>query len=183
MPPWNKSEVLCMICGAAFFVTQSRLQRGNVKYCSRRCHKIAKRGPDRIINGDGYVLIRCEDHPRPVGTGHFVYEHILVMENHLGRYLAGEEQVHHDNDVKSDNRIENLVLCPNYAYHAKLHVAKRIRDAGGDPLTDKICCRCQKPKPRTEFGKGDIKSHSDGLRGYCYLCQAAYVRERRANAN
>jgi len=48
-------------------------------------------------------------HPR-AGKGKYVFEHILVMERLLGRYLLLEESVHHLNGVRDDNRPENLEL-------------------------------------------------------------------------
>jgi HNH endonuclease len=49
------------------------------------------------------------DHPR-AGKGHYVFEHIIVMEGILGRYLLPDESVHHRNGVRDDNRPENLEL-------------------------------------------------------------------------
>lgn len=68
-----------------------------------------KRRTGRVLTAQGYVLIHKPDHPRSTRLG-YVPEHRLVMESHLGRYLTAEENVHHLNGVKDDNRITNLEL-------------------------------------------------------------------------
>ncbi|HWC34873.1 MAG TPA: HNH endonuclease [Mycobacteriales bacterium] len=48
-------------------------------------------------------------HPRGGSSG-YVFEHILVAEELLGRYLAPDETIHHRNGVRDDNRPETLEL-------------------------------------------------------------------------
>jgi HNH endonuclease len=53
---------------------------------------------------------RVPGHPRAHPKSPYVFEHILVMESILGRYLVEGESIHHRNGVRDDNRGENLEL-------------------------------------------------------------------------
>lgn len=61
-----------------------------------------------VGRADGYVLVKVPDHPR--ASRGWVREHIVVMEQTIGRHLLPGEEVHHINGVKDDNRPENLEL-------------------------------------------------------------------------
>lgn len=65
-----------------------------------------------IINhAKGYIMQYAPEHPRAVNNhGRYVFQHILVMEEKLGRFLLPNENVHHKNGDKGDNRVENLEL-------------------------------------------------------------------------
>ena len=81
----------------------------------------------RRISSRGYVRIRVpDDYPHPVAItreGKWGYEHRVIMESHLGRYLTHIEVVHHRDENPSNNDISNLELLPNNAAHRKLHAA------------------------------------------------------------
>lgn len=70
----------------------------------------------------GYVLVSSK-HPKSINS--MYYEHIIVMESHIGRLLKPYESVHHINEIKTDNRIENLFLC-HRKEHDKAHGMKTV---------------------------------------------------------
>jgi hypothetical protein len=103
----------CSDCGATDGVVTSPHAKfpGTCRRCiyrSRRAKPTWSGG--RSIDDDGYVRVSGHrNHPRANRAGQ-VYEHILVMEAALGRYVGRGEHVHHVNRNKADNRIENLEL-------------------------------------------------------------------------
>ena len=54
-------------------------------------------------------MVLARDHPR-AGSNGYVFEHVLVMEELLGRHLLAGETVHHLNGQRDDNRRRNLEL-------------------------------------------------------------------------
>ena len=95
-------------------------------YCNMHYMRFFRNGFTELLprqnkypNGDR-LLVYLPNHPFANKTGH-IYEHRLVMEKHLGRYLKPEEVVHHINGNPADNRIENLRLFKNNSEHRKFH--------------------------------------------------------------
>jgi len=66
---------------------------------------------------NGYVFVLRPDHPHANRQG-YVREHRLVMEKALKRFLSPKEIVHHKNNVRDDNRLENLELFSGHSKHA-----------------------------------------------------------------
>lgn len=80
----------------------------------------------------GYIIVLVqEDHPffsmatpSSSGSSFYIQEHRLIMAQHLGRALRPTEIVHHENEDKTDNRIENLRLFEDWGEHSTYHREK-----------------------------------------------------------
>lgn len=80
----------------------------------------------------GYPTTYEPEHPRAYKDG-YVFDHVLIMEEHLGRYLRyvsfnhrDNEIVHHKNGDKTDNCIDNLQLM-THGEHSRMHHRKLSR--------------------------------------------------------
>lgn len=88
------------------------------------------------VSSSGYVILSRADarHRRPP-------QHVLIVEGVIGKFLPPGAEVHHVNGVRSDNRHENLVVCPDHAYHMLLHKRRRALDACGNANAHR-CFHC-----------------------------------------
>lgn len=123
--PKTSTPHICPVCHKSFLLSQYRRKKHNASCCSRDCAIVFSRMSGafaltnnaawkggRHLHPRGYVLVRHNKH--------YILEHRLVMEQHLGRPLLSTEHVHHKNHDKTDNRIENLQLT-NASEHRQFH--------------------------------------------------------------
>lgn len=133
----------------------------------------------------GYVLEWCPTHPK--ATHGVYFQHRLVMECKLGRFLHPREAVHHKNRDRTDNRLENLELSATHSEHMRQHwqgrgkndpkLIERVRKAASD-LTKNISSLGVSPTTvQAICRENGIEWIPQGARGRARLLTDAKVRE------
>ena len=100
---------------------------------------------------NGYILIYLPSHPKANNDG-YVYEHIVVAENKLGRPLRDGEIVHHIDGNRSNNSPDNLLVFKSRGDHVAFHnhhIFKMDGDTAYCPIRCQHYCKiCGKPIAR-----------------------------------
>ena len=103
---YKRSKIPCPGCKRPMQRTSSS--------CSDCVNRSGERSPSwkggKTRHKAGYIMVKVPSHPRAKSNNGYVFEHILVMEEKIGRHLIHGENVHHKNGVKDDNRPSNLEL-------------------------------------------------------------------------
>ena len=80
-------------------------------------HPAWKNGKIKIPQG--YILVYILNHS--FARGNHILEHRFVVEQQINRYLLPTEVCHHINEIKNDNRPENLMAFVNKSAHQRFH--------------------------------------------------------------
>ena len=101
----------------------------------------------KTVKSGKYIYAVVPEHPSAIDFG-YVYEHRIVMENHLGRLLEKDEIVHHKDGNGKNNKIENLELMKQ-SEHARQHGIER----------GIVMCLLKCPECQEDFDKPKNKTH------------------------
>jgi hypothetical protein len=157
----------CEYCGEVFFTWPYLVRSGKRRFCSM-AHALAGRtmpsGPAHVqwtggrrLDAKGYVLVTT-------GPQTVELEHRVVWRQERGPIPPGHH-VHHLNGVKTDNRIENLVLLDE-ARHYALHGVQNRLNGRWSRRWD----RCQ------ACGETERPHHAMGLCPRCHERRRAVLR-------
>ena len=116
--------IICDNCKKEFKIYKCYLKRKRKnRFCSKKCESEFKNYNNTIESWQGGHISKSTGYKYIEYNGKQIEEHRLVMMRYLGRKLKTNEHVHHINENKLDNRIENLMLLTAYE-HKRLHCLK-----------------------------------------------------------
>ena len=121
-----------------------------------------------------YLAVKMPEHPRAWSNG-YVHEHVLVLENSLGRLLVEDEVTHHkDGNGKNNSRgnLEVMLLSE----HSRKH-----RLGSGEGPVECICAECGKVFYRDFRHRVEIMGY---LNTFCSSsCNGKYQRRLQLERN
>lgn len=140
-PHWKGGKITfkCPTCKKQFLNYSSNHR----KYCSHKCYSLSLNG--KLVwnkgkkcpqfsgknsgswKGGKYQtynrwFIYCPNHP--LANKKYILRSHLIAEKCLGRYLKKLEVIHHINNIKDDDRPENLYLFSSLKEHNIFHLHK-----------------------------------------------------------
>lgn len=107
--------------------------------------------PCKIISK--YYVIRDSEDDRSFNG--YLFVHVALAQDLLGRKLNASETVHHINHNKLDNRINNILIFDSLASHAKFHYSKYYLL---ERLDDTLRCSTLSDKQVQQFFEGKENS-------------------------
>lgn len=134
--------MICIIEGCDAIATRRNM-------CNKHYRRTRKHGdPHKTIyaahgtgarHNSGYWMFEI--------AGRSVLRHVLIAERALGRRLPKGVEIHHVDGNRGNDNPSNLVICPDKAYHALLHVRTSALNECGNANWRKchICKKYDKP--------------------------------------
>ena len=132
----GKIDKNCLYCGISFYSYKS----DNRKFCCYECKRLSMIGNKAseitknkmsgkigeksrswkggVVEVSGYLAVKMYSQNR---KSYYISQHRLIAEKILKRFLYSSEIVHHINEIKTDNRPENLYLFNSRKEHVKFH--------------------------------------------------------------
>ena len=127
---------------------------------------------------EGYIQIRKTDHHFADCNG-YIMEHHLVWEQHNNAILLPWSSVHHINEIRTDNRIGNLI-----AFSRGQHSDHHLKERRENEINKRKCAYCGKgTRQRIKHCRGYTYSYSDWTRNQLnkseWLCARCYLNQHR----
>lgn len=99
----------------------------------------------KTIDSKGYTKVWTPTHPNAEKSG-YIKEHILVMSKHLGRPLKKGEVIHHIDENKLNNNINNLQIFNRSSHRSFHNIGNKY---GKKDMNNRKCLRCNSDKTYT----------------------------------